>query len=285
MELAKQKEPNLWQQAHSGNIEGVKYWIEANGKSINAKDEDDRTPIHWASINGSTQLVSYLLQKGVNVNITGKNGSAIDVMVLTGSNPEIEKLLRDRLEVQKPQLKAPPSPISAPPQRESPYAPLPARADESEKQNAKGTSFAPIDARKPNLPPISKQQEIPKRVTPPDLPEDYSSDEDLPPKPLTSRTTLEVSGSLPAIDPNSYESLMTHLSQFEMEDEEKIFAKHSLVMEDDEDDLPIPPDMSSADYSSVDESSSTPSTPSFHIPSAPVFEDNSVVHVPTPQFD
>ena len=50
-----------------GYLEIVQYLIE-KGASIEAKDEDQKTPLHIASIWGQTDVVKYLVSKGANKN-------------------------------------------------------------------------------------------------------------------------------------------------------------------------------------------------------------------------
>lgn len=57
-------EETIWKAAQEGDLEKVKRWIE-NGKSVDAKDDDERTPIHWAASNGKENIVDFLLEKGL----------------------------------------------------------------------------------------------------------------------------------------------------------------------------------------------------------------------------
>ena len=46
----------------------------AEGAPVDWQDEDGRAPLHWASINGHTEIVMLLLENKCNINVTAKNG-------------------------------------------------------------------------------------------------------------------------------------------------------------------------------------------------------------------
>jgi len=223
----------------SKNLSIIKVLL-ANRGNINLQTELGETCLIWAIRAGDPSIVNFLLQKGVDINLKGKNGSALDVLTVIGGNSDIERLLKERLAAKSksaeplPSSKLRSSNNSSPPQ--SPVSPR--------------TAYAPI----------------PSVDSPPELPEDSSDEEELPPKPNSPgpKRPIAESGTL-AIDPNSYESLMTNLSQFQMEDEEKLFANRgNYALDDDE-----------------DEDEELPG-----IPSEPVFSDDEPsIEVPVPQFD
>lgn len=43
--------------------------------SVNMKDVNGSTPLHWASSNGNTDVVSFLLEKGAIVDDKNRNGT------------------------------------------------------------------------------------------------------------------------------------------------------------------------------------------------------------------
>ena len=51
----------------------VEYLI-SKGANIEAKDNDDQTPLHWASKHGNTNVVKYLVSKGANKTTRDKDG-------------------------------------------------------------------------------------------------------------------------------------------------------------------------------------------------------------------
>jgi len=67
-------EETVWRAAQNGDLDRVKIFIEQNEKLVNSKDEDGRTPIHWASSTGKDAVVLYLLEKGANPDSEDESG-------------------------------------------------------------------------------------------------------------------------------------------------------------------------------------------------------------------
>jgi ankyrin repeat protein len=59
--------------ARNGNLESVKALIEQDSEMIDAKDQDGRTPLHWACRGVHLDLVKFLVEKGANVNAEDNN--------------------------------------------------------------------------------------------------------------------------------------------------------------------------------------------------------------------
>jgi ankyrin repeat protein len=59
--------------AQKGDLTAVKACVENNPDSVNAKDEDGRTPLHWSCRGDYLDLVAYLLDKGADVNALDNN--------------------------------------------------------------------------------------------------------------------------------------------------------------------------------------------------------------------
>ena len=51
----------------NGSLSVVQYLIE-KGANIEARDKDQKTPLHFASNEGKTDVVKYLISKGANKN-------------------------------------------------------------------------------------------------------------------------------------------------------------------------------------------------------------------------
>ena len=52
----------------------VKLLIEQGKVDIHAKRNNDNTALHWAANNGHSQIVSYLLDHGAQINMRGSRG-------------------------------------------------------------------------------------------------------------------------------------------------------------------------------------------------------------------
>ncbi|MGD8536462.1 MAG: ankyrin repeat domain-containing protein [Candidatus Aminicenantes bacterium] len=59
--------------AQKGDLEGVKTLIEQNPELVNAKDENGRTPLHWACRGVYIEVVRFLVDKGADVNAEDSN--------------------------------------------------------------------------------------------------------------------------------------------------------------------------------------------------------------------
>jgi ankyrin repeat protein len=64
----------LIQAAVDGNIEAVKKHIAA-GMDVNAKDDGDRTPLHWTAGEGHKEIVELLIAEGADVNAKDNTGT------------------------------------------------------------------------------------------------------------------------------------------------------------------------------------------------------------------
>ena len=66
-------------QDHKGQIDVVKHFLEV-GADIDAQDRVKRTPLHWASYYGHTNMVRFLLEAGANQKIKNLQGkTAMDL--------------------------------------------------------------------------------------------------------------------------------------------------------------------------------------------------------------
>ncbi|XP_076298784.1 uncharacterized protein LOC143217929 isoform X2 [Lasioglossum baleicum] len=61
--------------AKSDKLEVVKYLIEKKGANVNVKDNDGQTPLHYAAKSDKLEVVKYLIEKkGANVNVKDNDG-------------------------------------------------------------------------------------------------------------------------------------------------------------------------------------------------------------------
>ena len=75
--------------AAKGDIEAVKQLVDA-GTDVNAKDEDENTPLHRAAYYGHKEIVVLLIAKGADVNVKNDVGYT----PLDWNHPDTAALLR-----------------------------------------------------------------------------------------------------------------------------------------------------------------------------------------------
>lgn len=82
---------DLIQAAKSGNIDDVKNLLGEEGKAqVNATDDSENTPLHWAAENNNKEIVDALIKAKANVNIKDEDGrTPFDFII----NEEIKALL------------------------------------------------------------------------------------------------------------------------------------------------------------------------------------------------
>lgn len=73
--------------ALTGNLEGVQSMV-AGGVSVNAVDEQQRTPLMWAAFNGHTPVIRYLLEEGAVVDTKDMHGRTALLYAASGPYPE-----------------------------------------------------------------------------------------------------------------------------------------------------------------------------------------------------
>ncbi|KAI8897489.1 prosome, macropain 26S subunit, non-ATPase, 10, isoform CRA_c [Globomyces pollinis-pini] len=85
---------NIFQYALEGKSEEVKTLVEAEPKWLSKTDEDQRTILHWAVSGGHEDLLDYLIQKGMDVNLEDdSNWTPLMIATSTGNLKIVKKLL------------------------------------------------------------------------------------------------------------------------------------------------------------------------------------------------
>jgi len=279
----------------NNNMSIVKALLD-KGADINAVTDLGETCLHWAlRTPDCTELVNYLLKRGVDVNIKGKNGTALDVVTETGHNPALYPIIADRMTNKPSQANSPYARISSslsppsparngnnaapnsksnsgePPQKldkrgsNALYKPLTESNDIDEVEpepQFKGTMFAPIkyEAKNGNPPPLPEEDEESSDEEEDELPTPKS------PEQLPELPSLSSYGTL-SIDNSNYDVLMNALKTYQQPNQGK--REHDRLAkvladeddDEDEDDLPLP-----------------------QIPKEPSFTQEEDIHVPTPAF-
>jgi uncharacterized protein len=57
----------LFEAARTGNVGDAKSALDA-GADVNARDDRQQTPLHWAAMKGHTDLARLLIDKGADLN-------------------------------------------------------------------------------------------------------------------------------------------------------------------------------------------------------------------------
>ncbi|KAG5363506.1 Ankyrin repeat-containing protein [Yarrowia sp. B02] len=83
---------NIWVAASDGQLEVVKNFIENDGLSPNAKDENGYTPVHAAASYGHMDLLRYLIDQGGDINVADEDG---DTALHTVEELDVAKRLVD----------------------------------------------------------------------------------------------------------------------------------------------------------------------------------------------
>jgi ankyrin repeat protein len=81
-----------------GHVDVARFLVE-NGADVNAKNNDDDTPLHGAALNGYVDVARFLVENGADVNAKDKNGKTpIDIAREKGHNDIVKLLERAREE-------------------------------------------------------------------------------------------------------------------------------------------------------------------------------------------
>jgi len=67
---------NIFEAAAQGTVEDVKYFVETKSTDVNAKNEDNDTPLHFAVQNPCVGVLEYLVAQGAGVNAKNRYGQA-----------------------------------------------------------------------------------------------------------------------------------------------------------------------------------------------------------------
>jgi ankyrin repeat protein len=71
---------NLIAAAKQSNLERVNAILGEDDSLVNQKDESGATPVHYAALNGHSQIVRLLVQRGADVNSTDNRHGATPVV-------------------------------------------------------------------------------------------------------------------------------------------------------------------------------------------------------------
>ena len=65
---------SIWASAGSGNLPRLVEWLRSVAEPVDAKDADERTPLHHAALAGHAELVALLLEKGAAADAVDEGG-------------------------------------------------------------------------------------------------------------------------------------------------------------------------------------------------------------------
>ena len=86
----------------SSNIVGTLLYLLEIGADINAIDAESRTPLHYASMVGSTAVVERLVERNADINVKDKYGrSALHIAASMGHTPVVEILLKSGFDIEQ----------------------------------------------------------------------------------------------------------------------------------------------------------------------------------------
>ncbi|KAJ3344227.1 hypothetical protein HDU93_000017 [Gonapodya sp. JEL0774] len=87
--------PTIFSVALSGDLATASSLLSATPSLVRAKDDDERTALHWACSSGKPDLVTLLLEKGSDVNATDDAGwTPVMIATATGQTDCLELVLR-----------------------------------------------------------------------------------------------------------------------------------------------------------------------------------------------
>ena len=86
--------PILHKAIVKGNLKSVEFWIK-KGESIEAKNADGQTAVHYAVSLNRLPIVEFLLEKGAKIEQKDKNGyTSLFIAVSKGYKPIVEILIK-----------------------------------------------------------------------------------------------------------------------------------------------------------------------------------------------
>jgi len=88
-------EENFAWAVKTGDLEGVKRFVEQQKMSVTMQDANLRTPMHWAGDFNQVEVMKYLASKGANVNAKDKYGITPLLAAVYESHAPAVKFLLD----------------------------------------------------------------------------------------------------------------------------------------------------------------------------------------------
>ncbi|NIM90963.1 MAG: DUF3471 domain-containing protein [Candidatus Aminicenantes bacterium] len=82
--------------AKKGDLQTVKTILAQDPSRLNATDQDNYTPLHWACMRAHWNIVKYLIGKGADLNVIGGDGGSPVNWAAHHDNVEIIKLMVER---------------------------------------------------------------------------------------------------------------------------------------------------------------------------------------------
>ncbi len=82
--------------AEAGDLAKVKALVEGDPALVKAKDENGRTPLHWAARGGHFEVLQYLVDRGADLNAIDNNGIAPLHSLARSGQTEAARLLIDK---------------------------------------------------------------------------------------------------------------------------------------------------------------------------------------------
>lgn len=101
-EMVKLPNNNLWGAARTGNLEGIKRYLDEGANINELSDEADLSPLSWATLTGQLKAAELLLELGADVN-TGQEdgGTPLHIAVFLGRAEMAELLIEKGADVNR----------------------------------------------------------------------------------------------------------------------------------------------------------------------------------------
>lgn len=93
------KASGIFAAAESGSIETLTFLVDEKGADVNARDAQDRTPLHLAAMNGHLSAARFLIERGAHVNARAGEGQLAPLGLLVWAmknRPEMARLLIEK---------------------------------------------------------------------------------------------------------------------------------------------------------------------------------------------
>ena len=71
------EQDDIFEACRVGALAKVKMFVEVKNTTLDCRDEDRRTPLHWASASGHAAIVAYLLEKGATGDTVDDDGTCL----------------------------------------------------------------------------------------------------------------------------------------------------------------------------------------------------------------
>ncbi|MBU1949201.1 MAG: ankyrin repeat domain-containing protein [Candidatus Eisenbacteria bacterium] len=91
---------DIFEAAAEGDLYQITWLLAGDPDLVNAKDEDGRTPLHWACMQDQNKIIGHLVSEGADVNHADHSGlNPLDIAASRGNTPAVDLLLNKKSEI------------------------------------------------------------------------------------------------------------------------------------------------------------------------------------------